>query len=426
MYASPVVGILVEILLMRTYGVGSVLDVYRAVLTFMLMGQGLIASQLLKYVVIPKMATFRSQGKEKDGFLFALHFTLSILLVTLPLLFLGVLRPDIIIHYLAPGIPGEVTNQASWLVTVGCVGFFILTLVGSLTAIVNFYGVFWGQPVGQMLMNGGIGLAIFLAGHLTRTASTQFGLLAIALGVGLLLMVGILAWQTWMAWIKLPVQHASQRFWDTFRGLGWLLLPQLVILGTEMWKPILVNRELSQLDSGSLALYQFAFRLLMLGSLPAQAIATVLFPHISRIAAEADGHLLRKKLQEGTFVLGGISFGLSCGLFITAPFWMPILSSIAGIHGANYERLLSAFSILVWCCPSGALAMFYVQSAFACHRRWFVVGYGLFSTLLLTFVLSFVSDLNGVAFGYMGASWGSVIGFGIWFFIYSRYKMIRK
>ena len=71
LYLSPIVGMILEITLIRVFSAGAVLDSFRALMTFMLMGQGVVTSQLLKYALIPKLAQFRARNQDREGLVFA-------------------------------------------------------------------------------------------------------------------------------------------------------------------------------------------------------------------------------------------------------------------------------------------------------------------------------------------------------------------
>lgn len=422
LYLSPVIGLLSEIIFIRVFGVGNVMDIFRANMTFMLMGQGIIASQLLKYAIIPQLAIFREAKQDREGLIFSIYFIVLIVTIISPVIILGLGWPEILMGYLTPGFSADLIHDATGFVRLASAGFLILTLVGGMSAIGNFYGIFWGQPLGQTLFNLAIALGILIFGTSAVTRADQLYQLEIYVGIGLLVSLAIMLVLCVQVWRSTEKAAVSFSLWQILQMSFILILPQLFTLVGEICKPLIVNRALSHMDEGAISIYNFSFRLLMLGHLPALALATVLFPHTSKVKARGNIEDLRRQTWQGSMLSFLLAALMTIILYITAPWWMDILAAAAQMKFDTHERLIHAYRILVILTPGGAVALFYINTLFACHMRKAIIAYSLITTVVLAALLEWFrhSGINGVCAAYVISTYaGALLLAGI-LFVYLR------
>jgi len=314
----------------------------------------------------------------------------------------GLFFPERLLGILAPGFPPTLVAQARNLIQLTSVGFAVLTLVGSISAVLNFYHVFWGQPFGQLFLNTLLAVGIMALGGKMLTFENQFNLLSVLVFfglVGILLTMLVLYMRIWRAHMKSCVQTWAQ----SLRMSLLLILPQILTLVAEAWKPIAVNQSLSHLDTGSVAIYTFSIRLLMLGVLLPMALITILFPNLSRVWGDGRYKRLWRMAWRATFLLGGGAAILACGLYFSAHWWMSWLAWLSNMQMNRFEELLATYCLLVVMTPFYILNLFYTQLAFACHMRKTVVLVALITLAALLVALNLYGhSMVAIAWSYGG------------------------
>lgn len=415
LYLSPVIGMILEIVLLRMFSAGGVLDVFRALMTFMLMGQGVIASQLLKYAVVPQLADFRAKDQDREGLIFAMYFTLIVLSVLSPVVFVGLFHPESLLLMLAPGFSHELIREAAGLVQVTSFGFMLLTIVGSMSSVLHFYGIFWGQPLGQLLSNSITTIGVLIFGSVVVTYSGQFSLLKACIGIGLVVMLAIMIRQCLLIWKKTTPAKSGVNVVDSIKLACTLILPQLIIISAEIIKPIAVNRALSQVGVGSIALYLLAFRLQMIGYLPVQAIVTVLFPSLSRLKNEVTPAELLKKFVRGSMNILILTVMISGVLWFLADIIVLIIGYLANLAKYQEEVVINIYRIFLCMAPFSALGLYYMESAFAFKQVRLVVGYALINTagILIALNVGVQYGPEGIAICYAVIQGVAMTGLGV-------------
>ena len=401
LYLSPVMGMILELALIRVFSAGAVLDSFRALMTFMLMGQGVITAQLLKYAVIPRLAEFRAQNKDREGLIFTLYFTGIVLFILSPVFWLGMFWPEVLLIKLAPGFSDELVHQSAGLVRVTTIGFMLTTVLGSMTAVLNFYGNFWGQPLSQLILNVTLLVAVLVFGnHLSQPE--QLSLLEISVGIGLVMMFALMASQCIKVWISTAQNTVKLDLMQALALSFVTLIPQLFIITSEIIKPLSVNRALSEVGVGSIVLYLFAFKLLMIGNLPIKAIVTVLFPDYSRMNGNVESALLQKKLVNGTLKIFALMSVASFVLWFIAPYIVSMLSLFANMTNEAVSKVTGVYRILLFFAPFASLGLFYVELAFAFNEKPLMIIYSITNTALIVILLPWFIhwDIEGVAMVY--------------------------
>lgn len=393
LYLSPIIGVLVDIMFIRRFGAGEVMDVYRVLIGFMLLGNGLFSAQLFKFVVIPKLAMYKAKGQNAEGLLFAHRFLIIIFALFAPVLAIGFFNPLMMLEFLAPGLSEAVTDKGFFLARIATFGFAVTTLVGALSAVLNFYGNFWGQPLGQIVLNAVILIGLLAFGQWAQTQGDQIAVVQYALLIGILLMGGISVYL--YRDIQTQVGHAQHKdsFFASLLIILPLLLPQLILLASEMYKPILMNQTLSFAGAGAVALYQLAFRLLMLGGLPVQGLLAVLFPNMANNSKIDSAEIQYKTYIKTISALFLGTLGIVIMLWLLADIIIGLLSLVSDLDTGNEDLLLGIYRTLLYFSPFGAIGLYAIQAAYSNQLNLIVMANSILTVILL---LTFLPQGEGI------------------------------
>ena len=356
-------------------------------MTFMLMGQGVVTSQLLKYAVIPKLAQFRARNQDREGLVFAFYFTMQVLVILSPILFIGLALPEQMLQFLAPGFDADIRSQSAHMVQVATCGFALLILMGAMTAILNFHGVFWGQPVATLILNSTILLAVLCFGYTANEPSTQFLLLEAATSVGLMCMLMLMSWQCIKIWNSTAPQGEAPSLKKTLYTSLFALLPQLILVAAELGKHLSVNRVLSELGEGSIVLYMLAFKLFMVGLLPVIAGVTIIFPDFSRLKTSTDDQQLADKISKGSLRIFLLSAAASGLVWLLAPIIINIISYFAHLEVTRRDIVVEVYRAFLLFTPFSSLCIFYMESSYAFGRKKIVLTYSVINTGIIAFLM---------------------------------------
>lgn len=413
LYLSPAVGLLLDNILVRYFGVGITVDTFRLITSFMLLSTGLVANILLKYALIPELAHYKAKNDLRGGLRFVTVFTILTLLLLTPLVGLGLLRPDMLLGFLGPGL--QVGAEAYLLVRIACISFVLIIISGSFIAVLQFYATFWGQPIGQFLLNSTILIAVLLFAGTVTTSAQELYLLAYSLLAGAVAMLSLTSFMILHLWLrtlryiiaeKTNIQQQSIK--ALVRSSLLILLPLLVIMLVGMFNSLLVNRTISYMDVGSITIYNYAFKLLMLGHLPLMAFITVLFPDIAK--AHAANQNISESLKKRSLILLGMGMSFAVILSFSADIIVYVAFGLSNFTEAEHMALVNVFRILIWNLPAGALVLFLVESLYAQKRLAVIFAYMISYTAILYSLLLYAApyDLTGISTAYVCSTWISL------------------
>jgi peptidoglycan biosynthesis protein MviN/MurJ (putative lipid II flippase) len=370
MYLSPALGLLLDNLLARHFGVGTTLDIFRLVTNFLMLGTGLVAGTLLKYAIIPELAKTKANDDLRSGLMFVSVLAGLVLALMLPLIGLGLFAPQWLLHLLGPGLP--YLPEADLLVQVACVGFALMIISSAGGAVLQFYGTFWAQPAGQVALNSAVVLAISLFAAQAPTPAAQLQLLTYGLLAGVVGWIFIFAVLLTNLWRReLGQIWARTKRPTALRAIAlaaiMALAPQLVIMGSEILKNILINRALTFAEPGSLTLYTFAFKMLMLAVLPILAITTILFPTLAKVSTKTvkDKNTKFNQQLSQLFILSVIFF---IGLWLGAPIILKLLFGLANLSTKDTQLLLETFRILLLIIPCYTVSLCLLNYLYALRK----------------------------------------------------------
>src|SRR6267378_4134052 len=353
---SPLAGLAVEISLAWRFGASPTVDAFRIGMLLLVFGQQLFVIQILPHVVVPVFAEYRARGQEKEAW----HVALSLAnLLIVPAILFSVFvffHPEAIVGLLAPGLAGEARETASVFVRWFVPAASLLVWSGAATGVLYAHRVFWLPPAIQLVGNVAIVLSVLSLGRTLGALSLVIGVLVSAVMGAMVCLVKLIPLMrqagALFPW-KLDVTHPGVRKMLTLA----LPLLETVLLG--QWAGIVINRVLSELPPGSLALFGYAWKLCLVvavlfqrGAFSSQASETVakLFELLVLSAPAAVASTYMEKIiyaVQDTWV--PTCTQLATALLLTL--FAPVLTVSSGAN-----RLALFYSSLVWL-TAGGLAL---------------------------------------------------------------------
>ncbi|MGB6432237.1 MAG: lipid II flippase MurJ [Candidatus Acidiferrales bacterium] len=448
---SPVAGMAVEMALAWRYGTSSIADAYRIGSMLLLMGQQLLVLQILPHVLVPVFTDCRARRGAAEAWRVAQGIGNVFLLGAGLFGAAQFLWPKAVVWLLAGGLAGPGRAEALAFVRWIGLAYAPLVVTGVATALLYTQRIFWLPSVAQLARNLLLAAIVVVAARATSGPLIFATIVSVAVGSALTL--GRL-----VPLVRKDRARASFAFGlrdpDVRRGLA-LSIPLLGMFLAGIWSPLVINRVLSGLPTGSLAVFGYAFKLGLLISLAPLTLATVLFPRFAderSTGAPADLETLGTRgLRMGLFLaaptaawalalrrpivalllergalgaqasahvaqlFGLLSLSTPAVVIIThaqkmlyarQQAWLPTIVSLGGclaltvaaLWAARWgaDGLASLYTILGWSCALALLAALYGRAGFADVRAW----------------LPFAFELTalGVVSGWAGAAAGALLG----------------
>ncbi|MFO7632177.1 MAG: lipid II flippase MurJ, partial [Caldilinea sp.] len=204
--------------------------------------------------------------------------------VTLTVLVMGVVTAGILVgapwittHLLTPGFPPEQQRLTAQLVQVLMVAMFFYAIGSIFASILQSHDHFLAPALGTVLIDIGQILGVVLFANTLGIVSAAWGLAG-----GALLILAMEAPVLW--WMGIRTRPALALRTQGMRELSHLFWPRLVTMGAMQAADLVVVRLASGLAPGSMSAYFYAVLIMayMPRGLFAQAIATVIFPTMTR------------------------------------------------------------------------------------------------------------------------------------------------
>ena len=422
---SPLAGLAVEISLAWRFGASPTVDAFRIGMLLLVFGQQLFVIQILPHVVVPVFAEYRARGQEKEAW----HVALSLAnLLIVPAILVSVFvffYPEAIVGLLAPGLAGEAREMASVFVRWFMPAASLLVWSGAATGVLYAHRVFWLPPAIQLVGNVAIVLSVLSLGRTLGALSLVIGVLVSAVMGAMVCLVKLIPLMrqagALFPW-KLDVTHPGVRKMLTLA----LPLLETVLLG--QWAGIVINRVLSELPPGSLALFGYAWKLCLVVSALPLALATVLFPRFAETHQSFTGEEFR----------GMCMRAMRMALFIVLPLWClleALRSSVVALlfqHGAfssqASETVAKLFELLVLSAPAAVASTYMEKIIYAVQDTWVPTCTQLATALLLTLfapVLTVSSGANRLALFYSSLVWLTAGGLALWLSLRRRALNLR-
>ena len=281
---SPIAGLAVEMTLAWRFGTSSTIDALRIASLILVFGNQLFLGQLLPNVMVPLLSEYRAKGVEREGWRLAFSFAGLFGVVSLILIVWMWFKPGTLIGLLGPGLTGTAKSYAVLFARYFSLVLLLMGWTGVMSSVLYIHRIFWLPPACQLLTNLFVITAIISVGNKLGGGSIALGIM-----LGYLLMFGLhfyfLGKIAKTSNIRLLTCLKMGKKKGVLKAIR-LSLPLIGMIFASQWGSIIINRALSQLPSGSLANYGYAFKLLaFVGILPA-SLLTVMFPSFSDAYAQ--------------------------------------------------------------------------------------------------------------------------------------------
>jgi putative peptidoglycan lipid II flippase len=408
---SPIAGLMVEMTLAWRFGASTAVDAFRIASLILLLGNQLFFGQLLPNVVVPLVCEYRAKGIEREGWRLAFSFGGILGFVSFIFVIWVWLNPDILIGLLGPGLADSGKADAILLIRYFSLAFVLMVWSGVIGGVLYAYRIFWQPAASQLLTNLFVIAAIFSIGSRWGSGSVALGVLlgSFVMFVLHLYFLGHIANTSGIRLLACMKLGAWRGVIKAVR----LSLPLIGMIFISQWSIIIINRTLSELPSGTLANFGYAYKLLMLvGILPA-SLATVIFPTFSEAQAHNNSSELSRSITRAIRMTLLLTMPLSVVLFVDR---FPLVSLLfdRGVMSSNAVAEISQlFGVLVMGAPAGALMAILYKVSFSVQDTKSPAIATFISALVITWLVPFASGIagaSGVAWTSTAISWASVLG----------------
>ena len=421
---SPVVGLTVEMTLAWRFGASTTVDAFRIASLILVFGNQLFLGLLLPNVMVPLLSEYRAKGTEQEGWQLAFYFAGLLGLVSLILVAWVWFDPGTLIGLLGPGLTGAAKAAGVLLVRYFSLAFLLMGWSGVMSSILYIHRIFWLPPACQLFTNLFVITAVFSVGSELGGGSIALGIL-----LGSLLMFGLhfyfLDKIAKTSNIRLLTCLKMGKEEGVLKAIR-LSLPLIGMIFASQWGSIIINRALSQLPSGSLATYGYAFKLMaFVGILPA-SLLTVMFPSFSDAYAQNNTHEFTRLVTRSIRMSLFLTVPIACVLFAVRFPLARVLFDRGAMSGAALAEISRLFGFLIVGAPAGVLMAILLKVSFSVHNAKIPATVTFISALLITWLVPFASKAagaNGIAAAYVTVTWSGVLGllsYQVW-----RYRTIH-
>ncbi len=381
---SPLAGMAVEITLAWRFGTSPAVDAFRIGALLLVFGQQLFVIQILPHAVVPVFAEYRAQRQEKEAWQVALALGNLLLVPTLLASLLVFVHPEPVVRLLAPGLTGEAKATAALFIRCFFPACATLVWSGVAAGILYAHKVFWLPPAAQLVGNLVLIAAILGLGRILGPISLVVGVLLSAVLGAALYAVKLTALMrragVRFAW-KLGIRHPGVR--KTLR----LALPLLGTILLSQWVAIVMNRTLSALPPGNLALFGYAWKLGQLASLIPITLATVMFPQLADARFSSTGeefrHLCTRALRMALF----LTIPLACLLYVLRHALVTLVFERGAFSADASQAVARLFGLLLLGAPAAA-ALVNMEKMFYAGQRMRLPMYAQMGSAVAVTVLS--------------------------------------
>ena len=363
-----------EILLAHALGIGREADLAAFAMTLPDAVTNLLVGGAMGAALVPEFKAFQAKGARPARALFA-HSTLAAIAAFGLLAGLVALAGPLVVELLAPGFAGADVPLAARLLRASVIAVPFTAAAAVSTAFLNAHGRFATAAFGTLLFNG-----VVIGAILGWTRPEE--LLPLALGVAV---ASAARWGTQLAdagtFPRPPGEEPAARGWTVSRGLVARYLQALGALGFAILVPV-VGRALASLhDPGSVAVFNYATRLVELPmGIAVGVLSVVLLPRFSELFVAGKEAEALELARQGCWLVWAMALPLCLSM---AWFSVPLVALLFG-HGAlgaeDARRIgeLAAWAMLALPAMGQGVLLFSALSARGDTRRPFAWGAAIF------------------------------------------------
>jgi len=363
-------GVLVDMLMARTYGTSPVVDAYRATSLFLTFGVQLCFGQAMLNVVLG-LLTRRADADPAETILalrrvagMALVLLAPVAVVTL----LAAAHAEAVLRWTTPGLAPAVATLGLPMVRAFLPMLVPLLVIGITWAVLQFYGRFWLAAVYRLALNALLILLIWLAGDgddgRALVASQVAATVAVAvLSLALLAFVRQDGRRLLLAMLPPRIDRAMAA---SFRLAGG---PLSLNLTSQLFGFVLLYA-LSRQPPGAIAEYAYASKFLSLTDVLPQAVTAILFPNLVALWIDADRVELTRLVARALCVVGTAAALCGLVLAIAGPSMVDLLLAHGRLSASDGLRIAQSIAVLAIGAPAAAFSQILLPLCYATGRQW--------------------------------------------------------
>lgn len=292
---SRVLGYAREVIQAALFGAGAQVDAYRVAFQLPNLFRMMLADAAISAAFIPVFSAYLAKGDEEEGWRFvstvANVMAVGFVLVTA----VGMVLASPLIDVLAPGFRGspETRELSVFLTRVMFPALVFMAGSGIVQGILNSYDRFFVGAISPVVWNVFIIASMVAFGH-------RYGIVSLAAGITLATVFQFLFQVPFIGrplrWYRFEIDLSHPGVREFFA----LLAPIVLSAATTDVNTVVDSRFASVLGEGSVASLGYAIRVFMVPTgIFGVAVATVLYPSLSRLASRDERAALRENLAFG-------------------------------------------------------------------------------------------------------------------------------
>lgn len=376
---SRVVGLAREIIAAAVFGVTGVASAFQAAFLVPNLVRALFADAALQAAFVPVFSELLEKGQRREAFRVASTLLYIILLVLGLITGLFMLAAPVIMPLFAPGLNESNTELMVGLSRVLFPIVVMLGVTGLIVGMLNSFDHFSVPALAPMFWNLAI-IACIVGLAPVFTGGDKLYAYAIGVVVGTLIQM----------LLPLPVLRRKAKGESFGRVLDWrdpnvkrvlvLMAPVSIGLGLINFD-LAVNVTIGSLISEeAVAAINYAFRIFMLPQgIFSVAIATVLFPTLSRLSTRGDTDGMRTTVGSGVRQMYLLLVPAAVFTAVLAEPISRLVFERGEVSSAGTELIATALFWFSFSLPTSGSNLLYTRTFFALQRPWFPTGLAVFS-----------------------------------------------
>jgi putative peptidoglycan lipid II flippase len=393
---GPASGLVLEAGLAWRFGASATMDAFRISMVILLLANQFFFGSLLPNVLIPVMEGI----KQRDGDLktWQFSFTVAVILTALTVMLAAYcfFYSENLIRFLGPGLSGQAFDDAIFLVKwFGCISVLILWS-GVLSSSLNLYRVFWLTPTVRLIPNLFIVSFILMLGREFDVYSLVIGFFFAHLCIVLLFV--FVSIDT-IKKLGLKVS-ACLRFRASaeLRSAGGNAIPICIMILISVLGDVVVSREFSLMDPGTVSIFGYSWKLLALIGLIPSGLLIIVLPYLSEAATRRDMPRLMYLMSRAVRFTVLVTVSTTGFVLIQSPLIVDLLLGHGEMEIESVVKVSEFFRIIVLSTTGAAL---YALTA----KLFFSLG-----DTVTPMIVSFLSAAMIVFFAPLSADIGGAVG----------------
>jgi putative peptidoglycan lipid II flippase len=407
---SRVAGLVREIVAASYFGITGPMSAFTLAFQIPNLVRSLFADAAIQAAFVPLFTEELERGNKREAFRLASTLIYLVTLVLGALTALFVLAAPLIVPIFAPGFSGEILDLT---VTLSQVLFPILILLGAtgmVVGILNSYDRFAAFAISPFFWNVVIILVLVLL-EPAFTGDDRIYAYAIGVLVGTVVQLAIPAFDLRNTPFRF-MRDIDWRMPDVHRVL-LLMLPVTLSLGLINFN-LLINSFFGTLVSDQApAAIDKAFRIYMLPQgIFSVAVATVVFPTLSRFAARREYENLRATMANGMRQILLLLVPAAAAVLVLSEPMTRLVYQRGEFDAAQTDLVAQALFWFAFSLPFNGLFLLLTRTFFSLQRPWVptaIAGLNLVITAIVALALYSPFGVGGIVVGTVVATIASVV-----------------